>query len=80
MSTKTILRITATVSMSVAMMLSLQGCNLFGALDSPTTEKDTIYQALSDMDDGKCADAVKRFEGMTSLSDDGWHTLGWARL
>lgn len=76
MTKSTLIKITA----SAVVMFALQGCNMFGAMENPSNEKDTVAEALVAMDEGRCSDAVKMFDGMTSMSDDGWHTLGWARL
>ena len=60
--------------------LALTGCNLYSSFDEPENDPEIVDKALTMMDEGKCADAVKLFQGKTGLDDDGYHTLGWAQL
>lgn len=60
--------------------LSLSACNLFSSMDKPTTGGQIVDKALALMDDKKCLDAVKLFQGRTDLDDDAYHTLGWAQM
>lgn len=62
--------------------LALPGCNTFSSFDEPSSDEEIVEQALTDMDNGKCDHAIKRFQGRAAntLSDNAAHTLGWAQL
>lgn len=62
--------------------LALPGCNMFSSFDEPSSDEEIVEQALTDMDNGKCDDAIKLFQGRATntLSDNAAHTLGWAQL
>ena len=70
------------VAAGIMLLLSTfnMGCNLFGALDTPEDDTELREKALVLMDENKCMDAAKLFQGKTTLTDEGYHILGWAQM
>lgn len=65
---------------ALTLLITSPGCNMFSAVDTPTTDPEKLQKAMALMDEGKCEDAYKVFDGRTNLTDDEYHTLGWAQM
>ncbi len=66
--------------LTTLLLITSSGCNLFSAVDSPSSDPEKLQQAMALMDEGKCDEAYKIFDGRSNLTDDEYHTLGWAQM
>ncbi|MEW6056937.1 MAG: hypothetical protein AB1540_10015, partial [Bdellovibrionota bacterium] len=74
------LYIVSIVGAILAVGATMQACNLFGGIDEASSREEKITKAQAQMDQDKCADAVKELESITDKNDDVYQMLGWAQL
>ena len=68
------------VFLTLTTLLAFPACNMFSAVDKPSTDTERLQSALALMDEGKCSEAAKLYDGKSGLTDDELHTLGWAQM
>jgi hypothetical protein len=77
------LKLAATASLSLAVLLTSNGCNLWGGIDKPKTNEEVVQDSQAKLDSNnisQCNDAVGELLAAPNPNDDVYRRLGWAYL